>query len=47
MAKAMMPQHEKKMRELFSVFTDEELLEYIRLNGKLASALKKELSESS
>lgn len=45
--KAIMPKHEKRMSELFSVFTDEELLEYIRLNGKLASALKKELSNNS
>jgi DNA-binding MarR family transcriptional regulator len=47
MAKAMMPKHEKRMTELFSAFTDKELLEYIRLNSKLASALKKELSDNS
>ena len=47
MAKAMMPKHEKRMTELFGVFTDKELLEYIRLNSKLASALKKELSDNS
>ena len=47
MAKAMMPKHEKRMTELFSEFTDKELLEYIRLNSKLASALKKELSDNS
>jgi diadenosine tetraphosphate (Ap4A) HIT family hydrolase len=47
MAKAMMPKHEKRMTELFSALTDDELLEYIRLNSKLASALKKELSNNS
>ena len=47
MAKAMMPKHEKRMTALFGVFTDKELLEYIRLNSKLASALKKELSDNS
>jgi DNA-binding MarR family transcriptional regulator len=46
MAKTMMPKHEKKMAELFSVFTDKELLEYIRLNAKLANALKKNLSDN-
>jgi len=46
MAKTMMPKHEKKMTELFEVFSDEELLEYIRLNSKLASALKNELANN-
>lgn len=40
LAKEMMPKHEKKMSELFSVFTEAELLEYIRLNTKLAEHLK-------
>jgi hypothetical protein len=43
----MMPKHEKKMTEVFDVFTDEELMEYIRLNSKLASALKNELAKNS
>jgi DNA-binding MarR family transcriptional regulator len=47
MAKTMMPKHEKKMTEVFDVFTDEELMEYIRLNSKLASALKNELAKNS
>jgi DNA-binding MarR family transcriptional regulator len=47
MAKTMMPEHEKKMAQLFAVFTDEELMEYIRLNSKLASALKSELANNS
>jgi len=46
MAKIMMPKHEKKMTELFEAFTEEELAEYIRLNSKLASALKKALSSN-
>jgi DNA-binding MarR family transcriptional regulator len=47
MAKIMMPKHEKKMTELFEAFTEEELAEYIRLNSKLATALKKALSSNS
>ena len=47
MAKTMMPKHEKKMTELFEVFTDAELLEYIRLNSKLANALKSQLANNS
>jgi hypothetical protein len=42
-----MPKHEKKMTELFEAFTEEELAEYIRLNSKLATALKKALSSNS
>jgi len=42
-AKQMMPKHEKKMSELFSVFSDAELLEYLRLSSKLAEHLKKDL----
>lgn len=45
LAKEMMPKHEKKMSELFSIFSDEELLEYIRLNSKLAEHLKKTLNK--
>jgi len=43
LAKQMMPKHEKKMSELFSVFSDAELLEYLRLSIKLAGHLKKDL----
>ena len=43
LAKQMMPKHEKKMSELFSVFSDAELLEYLRLSSKLAEHLKKGL----
>ncbi|MEY4418211.1 MAG: hypothetical protein RIQ88_649 [Actinomycetota bacterium] len=43
MAKAMFPKHEKMMVELFTVFTEKELLEYLRLSSKLAEHLKKEL----
>jgi hypothetical protein len=39
----MMPKHEKKMSDLFSVFSDAELLEYLRLSSKLAEHLKKDL----
>jgi DNA-binding MarR family transcriptional regulator len=39
--KKHMPKHEQLMTEMFSVFTDEELIEYVRLNGKLAAHLKK------
>lgn len=46
MSKSMMPKHEKKMNELFSVLTEEELLEFIRINSKLANALKKDLSSN-
>ncbi|MFM1845718.1 MAG: hypothetical protein RIS19_191 [Actinomycetota bacterium] len=42
-AKQMMPKHEKKMSELFSIFSDAELLEYVRLSSKLAEHLKKDL----
>jgi DNA-binding MarR family transcriptional regulator len=42
-AKQMMPKHEKKMSELFSIFSDAELLEYLRLSSKLAEHLKKDL----
>jgi DNA-binding MarR family transcriptional regulator len=42
-AKKMMPKHEKKMSELFSIFTEAELLEYLRLSSKLAGHLKKDL----
>jgi len=45
LAKQMMPKHEKKMSELFAVFTDAELLEYLRLNTKLAEHLKKTLQK--
>jgi DNA-binding MarR family transcriptional regulator len=45
LAKQMMPKHEKKMSELFSVFTEAELLEYLRLSGKLAERLKKSLQK--
>jgi hypothetical protein len=41
----MMPKHEKKMSELFAVFTDAELLEYLRLNTKLAEHLKRTLQK--
>lgn len=47
LAKELMPKHEKKMSELFNVFTEAELLEYIRLNSKLAAALNKELGNNS
>ena len=43
LAKQMMPKHEKKMSELFSVFSDAELLEYLRLSSKLSEHLKKDL----
>ena len=43
LAKQMMPKHEKKMSDLFSVFSDAELLEYLRLSSKLAEHLKKDL----
>ena len=43
LAKELMPKHEKKMSELFSVFTEAELMEYLRLNIKLAERLKSEL----
>ena len=43
LAKQMMPKHEKKMSDLFSVFSDAELLEYLRLSAKLAEHLKKDL----
>ena len=46
LAKQMMPKHEKKMSELFSVFTDAELLEYLRLSAKLAEHLKKDLKSN-
>ena len=39
--KKHMPKHEQLMTEMFSVFTDEELVEFVRLNGKLAAHLKK------
>jgi len=45
-AKQMMPKHEKKMSELFSVFSDAELLEYLRLSSKLAQHLKKDLKNN-
>ena len=45
-AKQMMPKHEKKMSELFSVFSDAELLEYLRLSSKLAEHLKKDLKNN-
>lgn len=45
LAKQMMPKHEKKMSELFSVFTDAELLEYLRLNTKLIEHLKSTLNK--
>jgi DNA-binding MarR family transcriptional regulator len=44
-AKQMMPKHEKKMSELFSIFTDAELLEYLRLSSKLAEHLKTSLQK--
>jgi DNA-binding MarR family transcriptional regulator len=43
LSKEMMPKHEKMMAELFSVFTDAELVEYLKLNSKLAEHLKKNL----
>ena len=43
LAKEMMPKHEKQMAELFSVFTEAELIEYLRLNSKLAEHLKNNL----
>jgi len=45
-AKQMMPKHEKKMSELFSVFSDAELLEYLRLSSKLVERLKKDLKSN-
>jgi len=45
-ARQMMPKHEKKMSELFSVFSDAELLEYLRLSSKLAEHLKKDLKNN-
>jgi len=45
-AKQMMPKHEKKMSELFSIFSDAELLEYLRLSSKLAEHLKKDLKNN-
>lgn len=42
-ANQMMPKHEKMMSDLFSVFTEEELLEYIRLSSKLAARIKDDL----
>ena len=42
-AKDLMPKHEKKLSELFSIFSDEELIEYLRLSSKLAEHLKKDL----
>lgn len=45
LAKKLMPKHEKMMTELFSVFTEEELLEYLRLTSKLAEHVKKDLNK--
>jgi DNA-binding MarR family transcriptional regulator len=45
-AKEMMPKHEKMISEVFSVFTEEELLEYLRLTSKLAEHIKKDLNKS-
>jgi DNA-binding MarR family transcriptional regulator len=43
LAKEMMPKNEKQMAEFFSVFTENELVEYLRLNSKLAEHLKANL----
>jgi len=39
----MMPKHEKLLSELFSVLTEEELFEYIKISTKLAAHIKEDL----